>query len=794
VLLLGWIRLTSLLIHGFAWITEQFLILGGVDWPIWAWPLIALGHGLLLAVPLLLLAWFWRTPRYRAVFQTWAVTSVFILFLVPARFAPPNAHQMAALLQIAGVGLYLAFVAALIWLRQRRGGPGFVRPQAPYLPALLLAPLLTYSWLAWGALGSGLDVLLNLLAALLFGLAAGLVIGHFLLGPPRQTSPGSGWDIALGGFVAGASLTMMGSGFGFNGLQLLLMLTLPALGWTLVALSRLGRERTEASWLTLALLVGLVTAAPMLLVDPDELVLVLNLGSRDVLQWSVYAALVATCSGWVLGILTFLLRNRLSGWYRSPGWRSRLFLAGGVAATWLAGVLLYFLVGQPGFYGERLFVILNDQADVSMVATITDYHQRRQYVYDTLVDHADATQADIRAILDRLGIDYTPYYLVNALEVEAGPLVRLWLNARSEVDRVLDSPVLRPLPASIPPASGDEPAPTTPQWNLTSIGADRVWQEFGVTGQDIVVGQSDSGAQWDHPELRAAYRSQNGLERSDHDYNWYDPWYHTTEPPDIGGHGTHTLGSMVGQTVGVAPGATWYGCVNLARNLANPALYLDCLQFMLAPFPLGGDPLTDGDPTLGAHVINNSWGCPDIEGCDPNALVDAVRALRAAGVFVVASAGNEGDSCESVAFPLALYDEAFSVGAVDASGEVALFSSRGPVTADGSNRTKPDIVAPGIDVLSAYPGSTYTYAGGTSMAGPHVVGVVALMWSANPDLIGDIDQTEAILIETARPYDYARHGYPNCAGSGDYPNNAVGYGLVDAYAAVQRALEVGGRQ
>ena len=74
------------------------------------------------------------------------------------------------------------------------------------------------------------------------------------------------------------------------------------------------------------------------------------------------------------------------------------------------------------------------------------------------------------------------------------------------------------------------------------------------------------------------------------------------------------------------------------------------------------------------------------------------------------------------------------------------------------------------------------------MAGPHVVGVVALMWSANPDLIGDIKRTERILIEAARPYDYARHGPPACGENQATPNNAVGYGLVDPYAAVEGAL------
>jgi subtilisin family serine protease len=579
----------------------------------------------------------------------------------------------------------------------------------------------------------------------------------------------------------------MSSGFGYNGQQLLLMFTLSTLGWVLIAVSRLGRERMETGWLAMGLLTALTAAAPMLFADPDELVLVLNLSSRDVLLWSLYAALATMATGVILGILAFLLRRPL---FRPGLWsrrRSKLAVSTSTIALWTVGILIYALTGQPGLHGDRVLVILADQADVSPAVTIGDYAQRRQFVYDALVRHAEGTQGDIRAVLDRLGISYTSYYLVNAIEVEAGPVLRLWLSARPDVDRILHSPVLRPLYAPMPAARGSASAPSAPQWNLTSIGADRVWREFDVRGEGIVVGQSDSGVQWDHPELASAYRGKDGT----HDYNWYDPWNHSAEPHDINGHGTHTLGSVLGETVGVAPGATWYGCSNLARNLANPALYLECMQFMLAPFPLEGDPFTDGRPDLGAHVINNSWGCPDLEGCDPNALVHAVRALRASGTFVVTAAGNDGPACETVFSPIALYDESFSVGALTSSGELALFSSRGPVMADGSGRIKPDIAAPGVDVLSAYPGNTYERVDGTSMAGPHVVGVVALVWSANPSLIGDIEQTEQILTDTARPYDYDRSGYPNCAGDGTLPNNAVGHGSVDAYAAVRRALEIG---
>jgi subtilisin family serine protease len=248
------------------------------------------------------------------------------------------------------------------------------------------------------------------------------------------------------------------------------------------------------------------------------------------------------------------------------------------------------------------------------------------------------------------------------------------------------------------------------------------------------------------------------------------------------------LGSILGNGIGVAPGAEWIGCVNLARNLGNPTYYLDCMQFMLAPFPSDGSPFTDGDPLSGADVLNNSWGCPEVEGCDAEVYLDAVKALRAAGVFVVSSAGNSGlYGCESVTDPLAIYEDVLSVGSINERGFLSDFSSLGPVVVDESGRIKPDLVAPGDDVISAMPNGTYARLSGTSMAGPHVVGVVALMWSANPDLKGDIDQTEKILFDTADPFEGI---LPDCIGAAKIPNNAVGYGVVNAQRAVEEALKI----
>ena len=758
------------------WFGEQFdLATGGDPWRT-AWIVGQLTVAAVVGLPAWVAGRLSVIPRYRATFGAWLLAAVFALCLLPARLAGPTEALSAAALQIAGLLLYLLLLALL------RGRAGAGRRSGGSLAAAVAGgALLALPWAAWGALGSALDTALNLLAALLFGLAVALTLEHKLLPILREDDAvGRNDRRLLGGLATAVLLGVMGSAFGVNGQQVILLLLLPGLGW---AVARLGLAR--GGWAAAALLAGLVVAAPLLLIDPDELNLTLNLGSRDVGYYVVLATLLGALIGGLLSLAALLLP-------RGPGRRAAPLVT--LAAVGIV-TAVYFLVGQVGWHGERLYVILKDQANVSAAVGIADPVERRTVVYGLLTHHANATQADLRRTLDRFGVDYRPYYLVNALEVDGGPLWRWWLARRPEVERVLVSPELRPLPAPAPITTGTQDAPEMALWSQGRIYAPMVWRQLGITGAGIVVGQSDSGVDGAHPELRDQYRGNAPGGPAGDDYNWLDPWNNTPAPTDSGGHGTHTLGTAVGRNVGVAPDATWIACVNLPRNLGNPPRYLDCLQFLLAPFPQAGDALADGRPELGAHVLNNSWGCPVQEGCDADALLPAVRALRAAGVFVVASAGNNGPSCASIDSPPAHYDEVFTVGATNEANALAAFSSRGPVSADGSGRTKPDIAAPGVGILSAYPGGAYEYNDGTSMAGPHVVGVVALMWSANPALIGDIERTEQILVATARPHNDTplslidpADAPPVCGDPEARPNNLVGYGVVDAFAAVQMAL------
>jgi hypothetical protein len=190
------------------------------------------------------------------------------------------------------------------------------------------------------------------------------------------------------------------------------------------------------------------------------------------------------------------------------------------------------------------------------------------------------------------------------------------------------------------------------------------------------------------------------------------------------------------------------------------------------------------DPTRAPDVINNSWSCPVSEGCtDPLVLLPVVEAVRAAGILTVHSAGNSGPSCASINTPAAIYEASFTVGNTDSFDQIAISSSRGPVTSDGSGRIKPDVSAPGTSIRSSVPGNGYRTLTGTSMAGPHVAGLAALLLSAQPDLIGQVEHTERLIANTAVPVSSTSQ----CGGIPDtiYPNNSSGYGRVDAMAAFQ---------
>lgn len=472
------------------------------------------------------------------------------------------------------------------------------------------------------------------------------------------------------------------------------------------------------------------------------------------------------------------------------------------ATAWQSKVDQWVLDEMERTGSAEFLVFLTDQADLSAARTLTGKAARTQYVYDTLTAHAATTQQPIRAYLDGARADYRPFWVANMLWVRGDADLLAALAQRSDVDRLAANPTVR-LDAS--PGQPTGPGLDAIEWNINQINAPDVWA-LGYTGQGVVIAGQDTGYQWTHPSLKARYRGWDGAV-ADHNYNWHDAISSgggicgpdTTEPCDDYGHGTHTMGTMVGNdlpmtdpgwpelapnVVGVAPGAQWIGCRNMDVGNGTPATYSECFEWFIAPTDLNG---LNPDPSRAPHVINNSWSCPVSEGCtDPNVLKTVVENTRAAGIMVVVSAGNSGSACSTVNTPAAIYDASFSIGATTSTDAIASFSSRGPVTLDGSNRLKPDVSAPGVSVRSSTLGGSYGLSSGTSMAAPHVAGVVALLIEANPLLEGDVDALEAILTESAEPLTTTQ----TCGGvPGDQiPNNTFGYGRLDALAAVELAL------
>ncbi|WP_217575785.1 S8 family serine peptidase [Streptomyces sp. GbtcB7] len=428
-----------------------------------------------------------------------------------------------------------------------------------------------------------------------------------------------------------------------------------------------------------------------------------------------------------------------------------------------------------------VWLVFDDKADLSKAAAVGDWNKRGQAVVDALKATAKSSQAEARAGLEAAGADFTSYWISNQIHVPgADEDLVTKLAALPNVQEITGP---QDLSLEEPKQTDAVPEVNSVEWGLAAINADDVWREYADTGEGITVASIDSGVQYDHPALTRQYRGRQADGTYNHNYNWYDPAHvcgnPSTAPCDNAGHGTHTVGTMVGDDgagnqIGVAPGAKWIAAKGCESANCSEESLLTSGQWMLAPTDLGG---ADPRPDLRPNIINNSWGEPN-GGVENPWYDDVVAAWTASGIFGTFSNGNDGrKGCDTAGSP-ADGKNAYGVGAFTSSGSIADFSSRGP-GADGE--FKPNISAPGAGVRSSLPGGTYGAADGTSMAAPHVSGAVALLWSASPGLIGHIKETTELLDGTAHDVDDT-----TCGGSAA-DNNVWGEGKLDVLAAVQAA-------
>ena len=463
------------------------------------------------------------------------------------------------------------------------------------------------------------------------------------------------------------------------------------------------------------------------------------------------------------------------------------------------------ILSTPSDQKTEFIVVLIERADLRAASSIEDPLERAYFTRDSLYYLAQSSQAPLRNWLAQGEIEHRPFYIVNAIWVRATIEVALAIARRTDVERIEANPTIRNVPDRELEKLNAEALRLAEELRVNSsvaiiepgvnfIRAPEVWNE-GFTGQSIVIGGADTGVKWDHPALKNRYRGWNGSIAS-HDFNWHDSVHtgggscgaNSLFPCDDNGHGTHTVGTAlgddgVGNQIGVAPGAKFIACRNMDRGNGTPSTYLECMEFFLAPYPVTGTP-AQGDPSRRPDITINSWTCPPSEGCAAGTLLSAVEAQRAAGIMMVVAAGNEGPTCSTIhpgttGGPPSHYDASYTVGAVSAaSGLIASFSSRGPIIIDGSNRVKPDITAPGVSVRSAALNNGYTQLDGTSMATPHVAGAIALLWSAEPAIRRQITVTENLLNGSAVSVNTTL-----CSSSG-IPNNVYGFGRLDVRAAV----------
>ncbi|MBU0492123.1 MAG: S8 family serine peptidase [Chloroflexi bacterium] len=432
----------------------------------------------------------------------------------------------------------------------------------------------------------------------------------------------------------------------------------------------------------------------------------------------------------------------------------------------LCGILALLLAGLPGppaaaASGEHVtvIIILREQARLDMAPGLSRA-DRLQRVVQTLQAQAARSRHPLEPLLANWQADgrisrVVPLWIINGLAITATPAVIRELSVHPAVQRIAPN-VTIPAPSSLSapassPGSGNAP-------NLDVVNAPALWA-WGVRGQGIVVANMDTGVYLNHPDLVAQWRGGTN--------SWYDPYgEHPAAPTDLNGHGTGTMGVMVGRdasgtAVGVAPDAQWIAVkVFDDRNQATAVAIHQGFQWLLDP---DGDPTTPDAP----HVVNCSWDM-DAPGCDLAFQTD-LQALRAAGIVPVFAAGNLGPATETSVSP-ANYAEALAVGATNNVDALYAESSRGPSACDEA--IFPDLVAPGVSILTTERYGLYMQMTGTSAAAPHAAGGLALLLSAFPGLT--VAEQEATLLTTV--VDRGPAG----------PDNGYGHGRLDLLAAFQQ--------
>ncbi len=366
---------------------------------------------------------------------------------------------------------------------------------------------------------------------------------------------------------------------------------------------------------------------------------------------------------------------------------------------------------------------------------------------------------------------YRYFWISGAAAVTLSPAALAELAEMPEVYYIVEDAELELIaPVATSTASSDFAGSSN---SIDVAGVRQLW-EMGYTGHGRLVCSFDTGVDYDHPALTSGWL---GNQVANSAAAWFDP-YGAALPTDLKGHGTHTMGIMVGRdgadTIGVAFNARWMAASVIDRGQTLSKTISD----ILAAFEWAADP--DGNPATVddlPDVICNSWGIPRglLPTCD-DTFWGAIDNLEALGIVVIFACGNEGPDPGTIRNPADRSSSpanAFSIGAIDQNQPnlpVANFSSRGPSSCS-NNAIKPELVAPGVDIRSAYKDGGYRLMSGTSMAAPFIAGCVALLREYNPD--ATVAQIKSALLQSAT----------DLGDSGE--DNSYGWGVVNLARAIE---------
>ena len=428
-----------------------------------------------------------------------------------------------------------------------------------------------------------------------------------------------------------------------------------------------------------------------------------------------------------------------------------------------------------------------------------NWQDRGWFVYNTLKEQADRTQAQAILMLESSGTTYESFWINNSILVSQSnnQVLSSLLSLPNVTDISARKDYILYEPEDLPT---DENSPKAAEPGLGQVEAPAAW-DLGYTGEGLVIANIDTGVRYSHDALVNSYRGNNGDGTFTHDYNWLNPEDHSDDVPRDGhSHGTHTMGTMVGDDggsnqIGIAPGAEWFACAGCPDGSCPDSALLTCGEFMTAPTTTDG---TNPNPNMRPNAVNNSWG--DCGQSYNDWYEEVITAWLASGIYPVFSNGNNSNCSYPSNPPLNTVGNPARTGKVTGvgssnttGGTYAVHSNKGPTDnldtinpTDGFDMLKPQVVAPGSSIRSSLNNgdSSYGTKGGTSMSAPHVTGQIALIMQAAPCLIGNYAVVENLIESTSTPiiFDDGSDLTPS-----NYPNFATGWGEINALAAVQAA-------